>query len=95
LDGQRALSGGTVQLGVWAMADVAANAAAATMINPAMCPVRFMTSSRGGAPAGAGGGAQDARPKWRVQDGISELHIRRLIRRFGKCDGKRAVLVWP
>src|SRR5262245_26833372 len=48
LDGQRALSGGTVQLGVWAMADVAANAAAATMIDPAMCPVRFMTSSHDG-----------------------------------------------
>jgi len=47
LDGQRALSGGTVQLGVWAMADVAANSAAAMMMDPAMCPVRFMASSHG------------------------------------------------
>src|SRR6266852_702262 len=33
LDGQRALSGGTVQLGVWATTDVTANSDAATMID--------------------------------------------------------------
>jgi len=70
-EGQRALSGGGIQLGVWATADAVANNAATTMIDPVMCPLHFMASSRGRAPAGAG-----AAPRMRDRNGAFKRRLR-------------------
>src|SRR5262249_11053017 len=70
-EGQRALSGGGIQLGVWATADAVANNAATTMIDPVMCPLRFMASSRGRAPAAAG-----TAPRMRARNGVFKRRLR-------------------
>src|SRR5215470_13815121 len=70
-EGQRALSGGGIQLGVWATADAAANNAATTMIDPVICPLRFMASSRGSRSDNAG-----AAPRMRERHGAFKRRLR-------------------